>query len=127
MYGRVLGTIYISHDNLNGREFIFNLGRYVIEDNCNAMKSLHTQIATLNKKALKNIASYLSDEILRLPCNFKNIQWYHPALNSIDSKIYNIDPRKIKGIHQKIFVKLHLATRLLTISNQLWSLINAIL
>ena len=32
---------------------------------------LSTHIATLNKKSLKNIASYLSDEILRLPCHFK--------------------------------------------------------
>ena len=99
MYGRVRGTIYVSRNNINGREFIFNIDRYVIEDSCNVIKFLPTQITSQNKKLLKNIASCLSNEILILPCNFKNIQWYNPASNSIDSKLYKPDPRKINGIH----------------------------
>ena len=57
---------------------------------------LSTHIATLNKKSLKNIASYLSDEILRLPCHFKYIQWYHIELDSNEWKLYKPDPPKIK-------------------------------
>ena len=47
----------------------------------NAMNFLPTQIALLNKKSFKNIASHLTDEILSLPCNFKYIQCYHAALD----------------------------------------------
>lgn len=55
-----------------------------------------TPIASLNKKYLKNIAGFLNDEILRLTCYYKYIQWYHAALDSIESKIYKPDAPKFK-------------------------------
>ena len=50
------GTKYISINNHNGKEFIFNLNRYLTEDTSNTMN-------------FKNIASYLSDEILKFVGN----------------------------------------------------------
>lgn len=61
----------------------------------NAMNFLHTRIALLNKKYLKKITSYWSDEILRSPCHFKHIQCYFVALDSTESEIYNSDTPKI--------------------------------
>ena len=54
IYGRIRGTKYISCNNLDGREFIFKLNRYLTEDSSNAKNCLRTQIALLNKKSLKN-------------------------------------------------------------------------
>ena len=54
MYDRMQGTNYVSFNSVNGREFI-NLNRNLTEDTSNVMNILHTQIASLNKKSLKNI------------------------------------------------------------------------
>lgn len=43
-----------------------------------------------------NVASYFSDEILRLLCYFEYIQRYHVSLDYIESNIYKPDPPKIK-------------------------------
>ena len=56
MYDRMQGTNYVSFNSVNGREFI-NLNRNLTEDTSNVMNILHTQIASLNKKSLKNIAN----------------------------------------------------------------------
>lgn len=53
MYDRMQGTNYVSFNSVNGREFI-NLNRNLTEDTSNVMNILHTQIASLNKKSLKN-------------------------------------------------------------------------
>ena len=50
------GTNYVSFNSVNGREFI-NLNRNLTEDTSNVMNILHTQIASLNKKSLKNITN----------------------------------------------------------------------
>lgn len=60
MYGRLRGTKYAPCNNLNGSEFIFVFNRYLIYH----MNVLRIQTVSLNKKSLKNTASYLSDEIL---------------------------------------------------------------
>ena len=52
------------------------------------MDLLRTQIALLNNKYLKNVASFLYDEIIRSHAIFKYIQCYHVALRSIELKIY---------------------------------------
>lgn len=91
------GTTYISFNNLNRREFIFKLNIYLIGDTSNAIKFLCTQIRSWNKKSLKNTSSLLSNEILKLPCHFKFIQWCRVALDSIESKkSYKPELRKIK-------------------------------
>ena len=56
MYDRMQGTNYVSFNSVNGREFI-NLNRNLTEDTSNVMNILHTQIASLNKKPLKNITN----------------------------------------------------------------------
>ena len=56
MYDRMQGTNYVSFNSVNGREFI-NLNRNLTEDTSNVMNILHTQIASLNKKSLKNITN----------------------------------------------------------------------
>ena len=69
------GVKYISFYSLNGKEFIFNLNRYLIEDTSNAMNVLHTQIALFNKISLQNKASFVCHELINLKYNFKYIQW----------------------------------------------------
>lgn len=83
------------------------------------------------------MASLLSDEILKLPYHFKYIKWCRPGLDSIESKnVINQSYLKLKWSHQKIFVVLHLATKLLkwstfelfliaTMLNPVWQLMNA--
>ena len=56
MYDRMQGTNYFSFNSVNGREFI-NLNRNLTEDTSTVMNILHTQIASLNKKSLKNITN----------------------------------------------------------------------
>ena len=56
MYDRMQGTNYVSFNSVNGREFV-NLNRNLTEDTSNVMNILHTQIASLNKKSLKNITN----------------------------------------------------------------------
>ena len=56
MYDRMQGTNYVSFNSVIGREFI-NLNRNLTEDTSNVMNILHTQIASLNKKSLKNITN----------------------------------------------------------------------
>ena len=56
MHGRMWRTNYISSNDLNGREFIFNVDRYLIGGTRNAINVLYTQIASLNEKSLKSIA-----------------------------------------------------------------------
>lgn len=73
------GTKYISFNNLSGRRFVFNLYIYLTEVAKNALNYLHTQVASLDKKSLKNIV-----------CGsgyFKYIQWYNAALDSNESKL----------------------------------------
>ena len=60
MYGRIRGTKYAPCNNLNVSEFIFVFNRYLIYH----MNVLRIHTVSLNKKSLKNTASYLSDEIL---------------------------------------------------------------
>ena len=55
------------------------------------MNFFRTQIASLNKKSSKNIASYSSDKMSRLPCHFKYTQCCNAALDSIELK--NIQTR----------------------------------
>ena len=64
-------------------EFIFKLKRHFIETTRNAKNYLQTQIASVNKKSLRNIVRFLSDEILRLSYEKFN-------------KFYKPDPSKIK-------------------------------
>ena len=94
MHDRMRGTKYISFSNHKGTEFIVKLCRYLIEDTSNAMNFLKS--VSLNKKYLKNIGSFLSEEMLRLPFHFTHIQLCHTALDSIESKIYIQEPPKIK-------------------------------
>ena len=68
MYGRIWGTKYIPSNIFNGREFIFKLIRNLIAGTCNAMNFVYIQIASLNKKSLKNLSTLLRDGMLRLPC-----------------------------------------------------------
>ena len=88
MNGRMRGTKHISSNNRNGREFIFIYVRYLLEDTSNAMNFLRTQIVTLKKRYLKNLVIFFQNY-------FKNIQWYHVALDSIELKIYKPNPPKI--------------------------------
>ena len=53
----------------------------------------------INTKSLKNVANFLNNEILKLPGDFKYIQWYHFVLDSIESKIYKQKPPKFKRKH----------------------------
>ena len=79
IYSRMWGTKYISFNNLSGRRFVFNLYIYLTEVAKNALNYLHTQVASLDKKSLKNIV-----------CGsgyFKYIQWYNAALDSTESKL----------------------------------------
>ena len=79
IYSRMRGTKYISFNNLSGRRFVFNLYIYLTEVAKNALNYLHTQVASLDKKSLKNIV-----------CGsgyFKYIQWYNAALDSNESKL----------------------------------------
>ena len=48
---------------------------------------------------MKNVANFLNNEILKLPGDFKYIQWYHFVLDSIESKIYKQKPPKFKRKH----------------------------
>ena len=52
---------------------------YLIEVAKNALNYLHTQVASLEKKSLKNIVCG--------SCYFKYIQWYNAALDSTESKL----------------------------------------
>ena len=61
---------------------------------------------------MKNVGSFLNNEMLRLPGDFKYIQWYHFALDSIESKIYKQKQPKFKRKHQKKILLLHSATNL---------------
>ena len=108
MYSIMWGTKRISSNGLNC-EFIFTLNKYLIKDTINTVNLLCAWIALLNKKTLKNIASFLSDEIVRLPHHFKYIQCYHAILESNAIKTL----LKLKQSYKKIFAILHLVTKLL--------------
>lgn len=47
-------------------EFILSLNRCPIQNTSNAKNVLGTKILSLNKKCLKNVATFLGDKILRL-------------------------------------------------------------
>ena len=50
------------------------------------MNFARTQICSLDKRSLKNIACSNEDELIRLPPHFKYLQWYQVALDSITAK-----------------------------------------
>ena len=55
----------------------------------------------INKKSLKNVASFLNNnEILRLPGDFKYIQWYQTLLSQ---KFTNRSHLNLKGSTRKKF------------------------
>lgn len=70
----VCKELIISPKSHNVREFIFKVNIYLTEDTSNSMIFLRTQIASFNRQSSKNVAKFLSDEIRRLPYNFKYIQ-----------------------------------------------------
>ena len=115
MHGRMQGTNYISSNNLNGREFIFNVDRCLIGKTSNAMNVLHTQIASLNNRSLKSIAG---GRVLRFPPSFKYLQCYHAVLQTLSSQnLINQARLKLKWNHQKKFNMLHLAKKVIEIIN----------
>ena len=102
MYDRMQRTKHISSNSLHCLKFIFKLNRYLIEDTSNVINFLCTQIVSLNKKYLKNVVNFLSEQILRSSCHFRYIRWYHAELDSIESKVCKPEPPEIKWKAPKI-------------------------
>ena len=53
------------------------------------MNFARTQICSLDKRSLKDIACSNEDELIRLPPHLKYLQWYQVALDSITAKNFN--------------------------------------
>ena len=96
IYGRIWGTKYIRSNIFNGREFIFKLIRNLITGICNAMNFVYIQIASLNKKSLKNLSTLFKGWNAKITMHVKFIQWFHLALDSIGPKMYKQKPPRIK-------------------------------
>ena len=112
IYGRIWGTKYIRSNIFNGREFIFKLIRNLITGICNAMNFVYIQIASLNKKSLKNLSTLLRDGMLRLPCMSNLFSGSIQLQIQLVQKCISKSHLESKG-NQKIFVMLHLAIKLL--------------
>ena len=51
---------------LSGREFLFKLNRYLIQDTLILRIFVRAQISLFNKRSLKNIACSIGDDLIRL-------------------------------------------------------------
>ena len=70
MYDGMRETKYVTSNSLNGRKFIFKLNRYLIEGTSNTINISCTLLASLNKKSLKHVASFLSEASIKLSFNY---------------------------------------------------------
>ena len=67
--------MFTKHQTVNqcsGREPLFKLNRYLIEDTPNASNATRTHISSMNRTFFKkNIACSIDDELIELPSHFK--------------------------------------------------------
>ena len=72
---------------ISSKKFLAKLKAQLIYNLVNCMNFKRRWTASLNKKLLKDIAYVTNDETLRLPFQFKYMQWYIATLDNIKSKL----------------------------------------
>ena len=88
------GQTHKTPNNISSNDFFHLLNKQLIYSLPNAMNFIRVQIASLNKKSLKEIGATFLDKLNTFPSSFPHMQWYLATQDAIESKLYK--PMQVK-------------------------------